>query len=352
MKSVARMALENGMILADDVYSYQNDLIAKEGDMITKELIAKFSRYSVMCVDIKEPEDFAATRYERVRLSKEFKNFELVYNNNLNAYKYMIQSFLNDRTPVNTSYLLQIHDNIINCCSNEEQILDMLYHLMPSEDDLTYAHCLNAALISTVFGKWIGLNENELQLFTLCGFFYDIGKMKLPDSIIWKPYKLTDEEFEIVKTHTTLGYELLKNQNINEMIKICTLNHHERVDGSGYPNKLKGDAIDSFSKYIGIVDAYEAMTSARIYRSSLTPFQVIRTFEKQGFEKYDSIVLKTILSKIANFQIGRHIRLSNGVEGDILLIHADYLSSPLIKIDATEVVDLKDFPDIEIITIL
>jgi len=352
MKSIARMALTEDMVLASDVYSFKGDLIAKEGDKISKDLIAKLSRYSIMCVDIKEPEDFAATRYERIRLSQTFKNFETVYLNNLNAYKYMIQSFLNDRTPVNTSYLLTIHDNIFACCKTKDQVLDMLYHMLPSEDDMTYAHLLNAALISTVFGEWIGLDEKDLRLFTLCGFFYDIGKLKLPNELIWKPGKLTDEEMQVMRTHTILGYELLTHQNLNEKIKLCTLYHHERSDGSGYPKGLKGDEIDAFSKYISIVDTYEAMTSARIYRESLTPFQVIRSFEKQGFEKYDALILRAILTKIAESQIGRKVRLSNGVEGDILLIHPDRLSYPLIKTADGEILDLLGFPDVSITTIL
>lgn len=227
-------------------------------------------------------------------------------------------------------------------------MLDMLYHLIPNEDEMTYAHMLNAALISTVFGRWIGLTGNDLKLFTLCGFFYDIGKLCLPEELIWKPDKLTTEETLLMQTHTFLGYELLRHQNINERIKTCTLHHHERCDGSGYPNGLKGDAIDTFSKYISIVDVYEAMTSARVYRQSLTPFQVIRNFERQGFEKYDILILKTILGKIAESQIGRTVRLSNEVEGDVLFINPDALSCPLIKTADGKIFDLLRFPDVTV----
>lgn len=306
MKSIARMALKDGMVLACDVYSYQKTLIAREGDVVDSALIAKLARHSVMCVDIKEPEDFTSTRSERIRMSSAFQKFATVYNDNLNAYKYMILSFLQDHTPVNAPYLLQIHDNIYNCCKSEEQILDLLCHLHPNVDDLTYAHCLNAALISTIFGKWIGLNDDDLQLFTLCGYFYDIGKLYLPDSLVWKQDKLTAKEFETLKTHTTLGYEILKNQNLNDIIKKCTLHHHEYVDGSGYPNGLKGNQIDKFSKYISIVDAYSTITFVKENQEILTSAQIIRAFEKQGVNKFDSSALKIILSKIEAAQIGRH----------------------------------------------
>lgn len=351
MKSVARMALEPGMVIGEDVYSYQNTLVVKENTVVDKKLIQKLARYSVMCVSIKEPADMAVTRYERIRLSSSFKQFENEYNNNLKAYKYMIDDFLSNKTPVNPTFLLQIHDNIKKCTGSGEQLLDMLYHLMPGEDNLTYAHCLNSALIGNVFGSWISLSEDELKTLTLCGFFYDIGKLKLPDRIIWKPGKLSDFEYNWMKTHTTLGYDLLKNQDLNDYIKNCTLFHHERCDGSGYPQKRKGDEIDRFSKYIAIVDTYAAMTSARTYRGSLTPFQVIGNFEKQGFEKYDTIVLKLILKKIANAQLGRHVRLSNGTEADVVLINEDKLSSPIVK-EGERIIDLTAHPELDISVIL
>lgn len=306
MKSIARMALKDGMVLACDVYSYQKTLIASEGDVINSALIAKLARHSIMCVDIKEPKDFVSTRAERIRMNSMFQNFEKVYNDNLNSYKYMILSFLEVHSPVNVSYLLQIHDNIYNCCNCEEQLLDMLCHLKPNKEDFTYAHCLNAALISTVFGKWLKLEEEELQLMTLCGYFYDIGKLYLPDSLVWKQDKLTSEESETLKTHTTLGYDILKNQKLNDIIKKCTLHHHEFVDGSGYPNGLKNNQIDKFSKYISIVDAYETFTFNKNNHKIPTSSQIIRAFEKKGLHKFDSTAIKIILSKIAGAQIGCH----------------------------------------------
>lgn len=294
MKTVACMALTDGMILANDVYSFQKKLIAKENDVVNRELVAKLSRYSIMCVDIKEEHDFITTHFERIRQSETFRNFEKIYHYNLNSCKFMLQSFLNDHTPVNVSYLLQLHDNIINCCKQEE-LLEMLFHLLPDKDDFTYAHFLNAALISTVFGHLLGLDESKLQILTLCGFFYDIGKLKLPDELLHKTSALTAEEAALMKTHTTLGYELLKNQNLNSIIKNCTLTHHMYADGSGYPDKKAEVSPDSFAGYISIIDTYEAIRMADTSRSGLTPFQIIKVYKKQGFEKYDSHALKVFL---------------------------------------------------------
>lgn len=351
MQTIACMALKPGMELAEDAISYTNEIILKANTILDKNAIEKLTRHSIMCVSIKEQIDYATTHFEKVRYSKSFQQFEVVYQNNLNAYKYIINDFLENDKPINTDYLLQIHDNIANCSPTREKLIDMLYNMLPTEDNMTYAHCLNSALISNVFGTWLGLSDSEIRLLTLCGFFYDIGKLKLPNNILWKPDKLSAFEYNWVKTHTKIGYDLIKRLPLDQHILDATLMHHERCDGSGYPNHLHDDDIGLFTKYIAIVDSYEAMTSARTYRSSLNPFQVIANFERTGFEKYGITIVSNILEHIANDQLGMTVRLSNDQIGSVILINKNHLSKPLIKCDDT-IVDLSVCDSLDIVAIL
>ena len=126
---------------------------------------------------------------------------------------------------------------------------------------------------------------------------------------------------------------------------------HERCDGSGYPSRLRGDKIDVFAKYIAIIDSYEAMTSARTYRQSLNPFQVIANFEKAGFDKYDETIIRPILSHIASTQIGFSVRLSDDTEAEISSINEEHLSRPLLKTKKGETIDLNNLPELEIVAI-
>lgn len=350
MVSIACIALKPGMELAEDVVS-SNGVIMKANTVLDDLAINKLIRYSIMCVTIKEEEDYATTRFEKIRLSKAFKDFEVVYKNNLNAYKYMINDVIFNHNAINKDYLMNIHNNIAGMAKSRENLLNMLYYMLPSEDDMTYAHCLNAALISNVVGVWLGLNKEDLKTLTLCGFLYDIGKLAIPNAILWKPEKLNDLEQSLVKRHTIIGYDMIKYQNLNEHILNATLMHHERNDGSGYPNKLKDDDIDMFAKYIAIVDSYEAMTSARTYRPSLNPFQVIENFEKMGFDKFSYYIVKAIMEHIAKTQLGETVRLSNDVVGDVILINDNWLSRPLIK-NGNTVIDLSKEVDIKIEAIL
>ncbi|MCQ2520090.1 MAG: hypothetical protein MJ107_06120, partial [Lachnospiraceae bacterium] len=228
MKMIAVMALKPGMVLADDVLNYKNERLFKANTTLDELAIAKLSRHSIMCVEVKEPEDFATTHFEKIRLSQGFKNFEATYNKCMPRYKEIIDGIIKEHKKYNIPALFSIYSELAGCAKTGELLLDYLYNMLPSEDDLTYAHCLNSALIAGVFATWIGSTKEDMFMFIQCGFFYDIGKLMLPRELIWKPSKLTDMEFELMKTHTFQGYHLLKELDIDNNIVAAALMHHER----------------------------------------------------------------------------------------------------------------------------
>ncbi len=350
MKNVARMALEKGMVIAEDIYSYQNKLLYPKDTVVDDAVIEKLSRHSIIVIPIKEAVDFATTHFEKVRLSSEFKSFELTYNNCMAIYRTLMKKFVENGTPVNMNSLMEIYTTISARARNGEQLLDYLYNMLPGMDDMTYAHCLNSALIAGVFGTWLNLTSPDILLLVRCAFFYDIGKLKLPADLLWKPGKLTDLEFTKLKTHTMIGFDMLKDLDMDEHVLKATLMHHERCDGTGYPSKLHSNQIDRYAKYIAVIDAYEAMTSPRTYRPSLNPFQVIANFEWDGYDKYDEAILKPILSRIAATQLGFHVLLSNSEEGEVIRINEHHLTRPVLQAKDREI-DLSKEPSLEISSI-
>lgn len=331
MINTACIALKPGMEVGEDVFNYKNELLVPINTTLTEEHIKKITRHSVMCVLIKEPVDYATTHFERVRLSQEFQIFEVIYKENLTRYKELMNDFVINGTPLEIIELMDIYNTLVPYAKNDDFLLDYLYHMLPSEDDMTHAHCLNSALIAGVFAKWLNLSNEDTDILIQCGFFYDIGKLKLSSDLLWKPGKLTDLEFAQMKTHTLIGFNLLKELDLNQHILNATLMHHERCDGSGYPSRLRGDKIDRFAKYIAIIDSYEAMTSARMYRQSMHPFQVIERFEKAGFIIYEESILRPILSHIAGTQMGYNVRLSDGRIAEVIVINQKHLSRPLLR---------------------
>ena len=153
----------------------------------------------------------------------------------------------------------------------------------------------------------------------------------LPQEIIYKSGKLTDLEFTEMKTHTFKAFHVLKKQDIPDEVLHVTLTHHEKCDGSGYPSKLKGHQISKYAKFISIVDAYEAMTSARTYRKPLHVYEVISSFQRDGFEKYEVTYLLPILQKLASLKIGATVRLSDGSEAQIMMLNPTQLARPIIR---------------------
>ena len=325
-----------GMVTAEDVFSHNNQLILPKGLTLTDKAITKLEFYSISAINVKEGSEAPAeesapepTYSERIRSSEEYLRFKKEYEEEMVEFKDSVNDIIT-KNVIDTDALLEQPEKLLAENSNGIHIFDML-HNKRMYDDPTYAHCLNVALICHVFGTWIKMDEEDIKTLTLCGLLHDVGKLMVPESIISKPAKLTTEEYDIIKTHSLEGYNKLKTMDIDDHIKNAALMHHERCDGSGYPFGLKTNRIDRFARIVSIADVYDAMTSARVYRGPLCPFQVISIFEQEGLQKYDPEYILIFLGYIVNTYMHNRVRLSNGMEGDIVLINKLDLSKPMVQ---------------------
>ena len=159
--------------------------------------------------------------------------------------------------------------------------------------------------------------------------------------------QLTNDEYELVKTHTILGFNMVRQLNLNDHIKNVVLMHHERMDGTGYPYQFTGNKIDIYARYIAIIDAYTAMASPRSYRSALSPLQILGILE-QSLEKYDVELLMPLLRRIADVQIGTGVLLNDDTSWEVLIIHSNKLSRPILRNENNEILDLLEHPELKI----
>ncbi|MCR5508845.1 MAG: HD-GYP domain-containing protein [Lachnospiraceae bacterium] len=358
MKRVRTSELVPGMVTAEDVYSYNNQMIVPNNTELTDKMITRLEFYSVLAVRIKddimpasnEVSPFDLPSYsQRIKASKEFKEFEASFVRTTESFKKNLRSIVDDRAPINTEELCNSISNLMANQTTTISIFDML-HNMRQYDDLTYAHCINVSLICNVFAKWLKLPPSEVDKLTLCGLLHDIGKLAIPDNIIRKPDKLTADEYNIIKTHTLQGYNILKGyDNVSDDIKESALMHHERCDGTGYPLGLTGDKINKYAKVVAIADVYDAMTAARVYRGPLCPFKVIGIFETDGLNKYDSKFIMVFLEHIASTYIKNRVRLNNGMEGEVVFMNKNALSRPMVQC-RNRFIDLSKEPDVYIET--
>lgn len=222
---------------------------------------------------------------------------------------------------------------------------------MRDNDDATYAHSVSVALLCNVFGHWLKYSNEDIKVLTLCGLLHDIGKMLVPSNIISKPSTLSKVEYDIVKNHPTDGYHLLEDQDLDERVKKAALMHHERRDGSGYPQGLKDDQIDEFAQIVAIADIYEAMTSPRVYRRPNCPFDAIGVFEQDGFQMFDPALLLTFLEGLANTYVNCSVKLSDNRVGEIVMIDSHNITKPVVKIESA-FIDLSKEKDLSIKEVL
>lgn len=157
--------------------------------------------------------------------------------------------------------------------SISEMAARSILHALDLKDHYTFGHSTRVAFYSVLCGKELGLGEEELYELELAALFHDIGKIGIPDQILTKPERLEPDEFEIMKKHPVMSYEILKDFDTFQEIAIITRHHHERYDGRGYPDRLKGEDIPFHSRIILVSDTFDAMTSTRPYRKGL-PYEV------------------------------------------------------------------------------
>ncbi|MBE5905749.1 MAG: HD domain-containing protein, partial [Lachnospiraceae bacterium] len=287
-----------GMITAAPVLTKTGQHIMDANICLDKKLIARLDFYSIPSVEIVDepvspseepiPEEPApakeapidrsvfaaagrASNLQKIQRSDRFRDFQVSYTKSVFELSAALDGMVNSTFPTSKELLSTCMQVLNEHRMTTIELFDML-HNMRQNDDSVYAHSLNVAFIARILGKWMKLSAEEIEDLTLAGLIHDVGKLLVPKEILNKPEKLTDEEFQIVRMHPQYGFDLVKNQNYPKRVVTAILNHHERCDGSGYPNHLSGNAVDDFSLIIAAADVYDAMTAARSYRAPLSPF--------------------------------------------------------------------------------
>lgn len=366
MKQIPVAELVPGMVTAEDILAYNNKVIVPKGIILTENIISRLDAYSIYYANIEDNIDeelstpmadqtlFVAdasivdlqspsyqSNKEKMKESQQFLRFSEEFDRCAAHFQDSLTNSLYRNEPFHANEILKEVLALLYQDGTEVSIFDMLLN-MHNKDDSVYVHCIDVALISNVLSRWLHFSEADQKMATACGLFHDVGKFMLPVGVLRKPGKLTPEEFEIIKTHTTEGFHLLgKYRTIPEPVKNAALMHHEKCDGSGYPYGLKGNDIDKFSKIVTIADIFDAMTSERVYRSAMCPFSVIKYFEDDGIQKYELKYILTFLENVSNSYLNHRVTLSNGMEGNVIFVNRDSYSRPVIRTENNEIIDLQ-----------
>ncbi len=335
MRLVYTKDLTPGMIVARDVISEEKVILIGKGVRLSESQITALQNWNVPSLYIDEDIDDNSINMKLTKASfvKEYvKTVEII----VSAFEH-IKYF--KEVPI-----LQMHelaDQRIKLLVNTIGVLEHLQELRLHNGN-TFQHSLNVAILSGILGKWLSYKEVELKNLILAGLLHDIGKLFVPLSILDKPDKLSSGEFEVVKKHPQEGYRLVVDlDQIPQNVKLGILQHHERLDRSGYPFGLAGNEIHDYAKVIAIADMYDAMTSDRPYRRRMTPLVVIEAISEQMYSKLDTTLCLTFFDKVKNYFQGSNVLLSNGQRAKIIILNDRFWTKPVVCTLNGAVIDLQ-----------
>ncbi|PZM65621.1 HD-GYP domain-containing protein [Paenibacillus dendritiformis] len=325
-------ACRPGMRLAKKIFNEEGLVLLGEAVQLSEAYIDRLSKMGISYVYIED------NRTEGIEapslLSEETRREAAVVIRR--QFKQMMNDSTSRKQPRQSSSIGKafggILDSIIDELSGHEDAMIMLND-MQATDHYLFQHSLNVCIYTTLLGIHHGYEKEEQRVLSMGALLHDIGKTQIDLNILNKPGKLTDEEFAQMKRHAELGYLILKEEpNIPLLSAHCAFQHHERLNGSGYPRGIRSDEIHEYAKWVAIADSYDAMTSHRVYKEATLPHVALELLYTGADTLYDASMLAVFRDRLAVYPIGMSVRLSTGETGVVARIHSEYPQRPIVRI--------------------
>ncbi|NOV01306.1 HD-GYP domain-containing protein [Paenibacillus planticolens] len=333
--------------LISDSYNIKGLHLLSAGTVVDASDILMLNRHSVEYVDIAPR--VAAAAHEPAVVSK-------VKLAQLNCFHDCMSGIKDIFRCVETEELLSnqkiesAFNPLIESFEEENDVVSLLLSLN-SQDDYLFLHSVQVGMLSYYIAKWMGKSEKEALIIGKAGYLHDVGKCKVDPEIMNKPGKLTNDEFGEIQKHTIYGYEFIKTSLKDNTLALVALEHHERMDGTGYPLRKKNTEIHSYSRIVAVADVYSAMINNRVYKEKRDLLFVLKELHRMSFGQLDPKITQVFIrNMIPNF-IGKKASLSDGRIGTIVMTNPSDFFRPLININ-DEFLDLSLLSDVEIASIV
>jgi HD-GYP domain-containing protein (c-di-GMP phosphodiesterase class II) len=341
MSFISITQVKVGDKIVQDVMTHKNNLLMSKGTVVSERELEVLRAFLIAKVNVETESgstdivDSAQGDSEQTasQVSNSVLAFYKAYDNMVTLMKKVfLQAYSSGTIPA-----LEVRNGLEALILNVDaynlvSFRPAKYH---SQDYLIH-HSIKCCLTSYLLARWIGFTQKDLIPIALGGLLHDIGNVKIDSTYLMKTSLLTYNEYEEIKRHTAIGYQILKGvAGLNEGSKLTSLQHHERLDGSGYPLGLRGDSIHTYSRVVAIADIYHAMTSSRMHHTGMSPYLVMEELSKESFGKLDPAYVQTFINKVTQFHTGMIVKLSDNRIGEIVFSQREHPTRPWVNVNGS-----------------
>ncbi|MFD2613516.1 HD-GYP domain-containing protein [Paenibacillus gansuensis] len=338
----------NGDLLIKDVFNSNGLLVISSGTVLQPSDISKLQMHSIEDVSISPREILHRPEPQQSESYVPAPGLKKEYESALRGVESLFTQVLKEGR-FDTAQADEAFTPLADHFRQEKDVVTLLLTLN-NKDDYTYQHSVQVGMISYYLAKWLQLSEEDALLAGKAGYLHDIGKALIDLAILKKPGKLTPEEYEEVKLHTVYGHDIIRNSMGDSIFATVAMEHHERMDGKGYPYGKTGESLHLYSRIVAVADVYSAMISSRVYQAKRDLLTVLKELHRCSFGELDPLITHTFIQHMIPNFIGKKVQLKSGETGIIIMNNPNDYFHPLLQI-GTEFIDLSKQPESEIETI-
>jgi putative nucleotidyltransferase with HDIG domain len=313
---------KEGLILGKSIFAREGQILLKAGVELTDVYINKLRKLGVFFIYVEDERlDDVQVEDEKLTQLKQtaMKSMSSIFLNVASGNTIELERSTNDVKKM-IDYILEIGD--VN-----KSIYDIQTY-----DNYTFVHSIDTCIMAVFLGKTAKVNRKDLETLGIGAVLHDVGKIRVPIEILNKTEKLTDEEFKEIKKHPVYGVELLKNNySIPDSIIKIVGQHHERIDGRGYPLGIKGPQITKFAKIVCICDVYDAVSNDRCYRKKFSLNDAYELILSGSGSSFDRDLVEDFKNTFSIYPLGCHVKLSNNRDGYVVGQNKGFPDRPIVR---------------------
>lgn len=331
MRLLTTRSLRSGAILGQVICNDRGTILVSAGTKLTEKIIQRLIDLQIQYVYVEDKKTAGIVPKNSIsgKLRTEaVQTIEATFSQ-IQVNDKLKTAIVVEKAAATFTYLIR---NIMEELRSDAEVLSLLADVFVY-DNYIFSHSLNVTLYSLALGVELKLTEKQLEVLGMGAILHDVGKMNIPFEILGKTGRLTDEEFTEVKKHPDFGFQLLKNiHTVSLHVAHCAYQHHERLDGSGYPRGLKGNEIHDFAKIIAVADVFDAVTSNRVYRQAMLPHEGLEILYAGAGIQFEPHIVEAFRRAVAMYPNGLIVRLNDGRKGVIADQNVGIGDRPIIRI--------------------